>query len=133
MNFQNVNPFIKKISKYIIVRSFGVAAYLGLLILFVEVFKINPVLSTAIATTLISAYLYLFSYVWVFNSKKNTHSYSLPRFLSIEMMTLFMNTVVMYFVVDVIGLGYVFGVIFGSIFIPLTSFLLNFFWAFNKK
>lgn len=126
-------PWIKSIIKYIVVRGIGVAIYLGILVLFVEAFKFNPVISAVLTSFLTSAYLYLLSYVWVFKSYKNSHSYSLPRFVSIEILTLFMNTGIMYLVVDIIGWEYIYGVIFGTVLIPLTNFLSNYFWVFNKR
>lgn len=133
INFEYLLPLIKRITKYVIIRGIGVGVYLGMLVLLVEVIKINPVISAAITATLTSAYLYFFSYVWVFKSKKNSHAYSLPRFISIEILTLLMNTGIMYLVVNVFNWEYVLGVIIGAVVIPLISFLLNFFWAFNKK
>jgi putative flippase GtrA len=131
LNLQNLKLVIKRISKYFIIRGIGVAIYMGGLILLVEEFKINPVISTAIITILTSTYLYFLSYVWVFNFK-GSHAYSLPRFIFIEILTLFMNTGVMYLAVEIIGLDYLYGVAMGVILLPLTNFLLNFLWAFKN-
>jgi putative flippase GtrA len=131
INFEVFSSWIKKISKYLIARAVGVAVYMGTLILFVEIFKLNPVISTVIANILTSVYLYFTSYIWVFKYK-GSHAYSLPRFIFIEILTLFMNTGVMYLTVEILGLDYLYGVVIGVILIPLTNFLLNFLWAFKN-
>ncbi len=129
-SFSDKIRWLKKITRYIVVRAGGVLAYMGLLICLVELLKINPVVSTAIATPATSLSIYFLSFVWVFNYS-GSHSYSLPRFISIEILTFFMNVAIMFFTVNIMGWDYIVGVIGGALIIPLTNFILNFFWAFK--
>lgn len=122
---------IEKLFKYVLVRGLGVLLYAGIIVFFVEIISLSAVVSSVISFIILSLVLYFLSYKWVFKFN-GSHSQSFPKFIATEIITLVMNTLIMYLVIEVFLFDYFYGIIATTLIIPLTNLLLNFFWSFKE-
>lgn len=125
------NDFIQKLCRYIIVRGIGVFLYAGILIFFIEVISFSAVVASFISFIITSMVLYISNYLWVFKYKKK-HTKAFPKFIITEIITLILNTFIMYLVIEILLFNYYYGIIATALIIPLTNLLLNFLWSFKE-
>ena len=121
---------IDRFVRYALVGGISTLTYLGMLAFLVEYFNLDPVLSSVTCFIVIVLLAYILNYLWVFESER-THKKVLPRFLVVSFLGLMMNTGVMYFTVNIIGLWYIWGQVCAAVFIPVTNFVMNFYWSFT--
>lgn len=108
----------------------GTLLYLLLVALFVELVELHPVTSVVIAFVLMELYTYLINRAWVYAPKEG-HAYAIPRFLTVTVVALSLNTGIMYLLVESLALWYVWGLVATTLVVPPTNFFLNYFWAFR--
>ena len=125
------NNLIKKFTKYFIVGIMGAFTHLSILILLVEVFKCNYILSSTVGFVLTVIVSYCLNYRWTFNSR-GSHARSLPRYTIVSLIGLCLNTCIMLLVVNIFGLWYLIGQAVTVIIIPATNFILNSYWSFKS-
>ncbi len=121
---------IRKFLKYVIVGLIGTFTHLSILAFWVEVLQINPVVGTTIGfivTVIISYYL---NYNWTFKSS-SSHIVALPRYTTVSVIGLALNTSIMYIAVNVFSMWYGIGQAIAIIVIPLSNFFLNSYWSFK--
>jgi putative flippase GtrA len=116
--------------RHLIAGGAGTLLYVGLVTVFVEIAGLHPVPSVVIAFLLMEIYAYVIFRVWVY-APKHGHAYALPRFLTVTVIALSLNTGIMYAIVEMLELWYFWGLIATTLVVPPTNFLLNYFWAFK--
>ncbi len=122
--------FVFKLIRYLLVRGLGVVLYAGIIVVLVEYLNINATVSSIISFVTLSLILYILSYTWVFNYE-GSHTESFPKFIATELITLLLNTFIMYIVVDYYQQPYQYGIAATTLIIPVTNLILNFFWSFK--
>jgi putative flippase GtrA len=119
-----------KFFRYAVVGVIGTFTHLGILAFLVETLHHNPIVSSTIGflvTVIISYYL---NYKWTFSSK-GKHLVVLPRYITVSLIGLSLNTGIMYLIVNVFSLWYGFGQMISIVLIPLSNFFLNSNWSFR--
>ena len=120
----------EKAVRHLLVGGFGTAFYFVFVAAFVEVFSINPVLSVAIGFTVLHIYLYLVNRTWVYGAT-NRHMDAIVRFAILVAISFTLNTGIMYLTTEIFDYWYVWGLIFATILIPITNFVISNFWVFK--
>ena len=123
-------PKIKRLIRYGIVGTAGMVLYFMTLAFLVEIMDLDPVLSSIVAFIFVTVFLYIFNRFWVFESTHG-HSYSVPRFLVVSVLALFLNTGVMHLTINILGWAYLLGQLSATVIVPSTNFLLMYYWSFK--
>jgi putative flippase GtrA len=126
-----IYKIIIKFLRYSVVGVIGTGIHFGTLVFLVELFKINPIISSGIGFVLTVIASYFLNHYWTFKSTRK-HLYSLPRYIIVSCAGLGLNTFIMYLMIDVLGLWYIWGQASVSVVIPLFNFVLNFTWTFSE-
>ena len=121
---------LNRLMRHLAAGGAGTVLYILLVALFVEVAGLHPVASVVVAFFIIVIYTYLINRAWVYAPKEG-HAYAIPRFLTVTAVGLFLNTGIMYLIVESLELWYVWGLVATTLVVPPTNFLLNYFWAFK--
>lgn len=137
LHFLNVTFFRKELIgikgrflRHLIAGGTGTLLYMISVAAMVEWMMVDPVVAVVLVIIILEIYTYVINRCWVYSSKLD-HSASIPRFLMTAVIALLTNSGVMYFVVDILGYWYIWG-LFGTILIvPPTNFLMNYYWAFK--
>lgn len=116
--------------RHLVAGGLGTLIYMGLVAMLVEFAAFHPVTSVVIAFIVMEFYTYVVNRAWVYAPKEG-HRYAVPRFLTVTVVALSLNTGIMYAVVEVVGYSYFWGLVATALVVPLTNFLLNYFWAFR--
>lgn len=116
--------------RYLIVGGIGTLLYSSGVALLVEIFKLGPVVSAAISYLNVEIFFYISYRKWVYSPTQG-HDTSLPRYIAVSALALFLNTGVMFVITDLMGYEYWWGLVAGIAIIPPTIFTLNWLWAFR--
>jgi len=116
--------------RHLIAGGIGTLIYLVLTFLFVELFNIHPVFAVIYSFIISVVYSYVVNKSWVYDSKMK-HYYIIPRFISVILISLLLNTGIMYIAVEIFQSWYVYGLAITVFVVPPTNFLLNYYWAFK--
>ena len=119
-----------RLIRHLVAGGAGTLLYMLLVALCVEVAGLHPVASVVIAFIIMEIYTYLINRAWVYAPKEG-HAYAIPRFLTVTVVALSLNTGIMYLIVESLELWYVWGLVATALVVPPTNFLLNYFWAFK--
>jgi putative flippase GtrA len=122
----------KKFIRYAIVGAIGTAIYLFILTLLIEFLRYDPVISSALAFILIVIISYILNYKWTFRAKSR-HRISFPRYLTVSFIGLLLNTIIMFLAVNVFSIWYGLAQVIAIVLIPISNFILNFYWSFKSK
>jgi putative flippase GtrA len=117
-------------AKYFVVGILGTATHLSLLYLAVEFFAFSPLLGTSVAFIWVVIQSYFLNRNWTFQSDKK-HTSTLPRYLIVSGIGFMTNFLLMFFMLEVLGLWYMFAQILTALVVPLMNFLLNKYWTFS--
>lgn len=116
--------------RHLIAGGTGTLFYILFTTLFVEYFSFHPVFAVFCSFILLIGIMYLINRVWVYNTSMS-HSYAIPRFLTVVLISLGLNSSIMYLAVETFHLWYIYGLIMTVVIVPPTNFLLNYYWAFK--
>lgn len=120
-----------KFLRYAVVGAIGTGIYLFILTLLIEVLHYDPVISSALAFIIIVVISYVLNYKWTFRTKSR-HRVSFPRYLTVSLVGLFLNMTIMFLAVNVFSMWYWIAQVIAIILIPISNFILNFYWSFKK-
>lgn len=104
---------------------------MGMLVALVEILSLDPVFSSVVSFVFILIGSYYANRYWTFRSDRG-HSYSLPRYIIVSLSGLSLNTGIMFLTVNILGWWYMFGQLIAIFVIPLSNFMLNFYWSFKE-
>lgn len=121
---------IKQAIRYGLLGGLGALLYIGVIITLVEIFGLQPTVSSIIGFLSVIAIIYLPNHFWVFESTRAHHS-SFPRFVLVSGIGLLTSTLAMFGAVNLLGLSYLWGVVGATAVVPPANFLLNAFWTFK--
>lgn len=123
---------LKKFAKYAAVGLIATLIYMVMLVALVEVLGLDPVISSVISFIFILIGSYFANQYWTFRSGRG-HLYALPRYIAVSLGGLTLNTGIMYLTVHILGWWYILGQMIAIFVVPLSNFLLNFYWSFREE
>lgn len=123
------HDLVSRLVRYGAVGLLGTALYFLTVLFLVEKMGADPVVAASVATVLVIVVNYVLNRSWVFESNRD-HRTAFPRFLLIAVVSLLLNTGVMYVTVHVLSWWYVAGLVIATLVVPPTNFALNH-WCFD--
>jgi len=123
-------PISHKAVRHLLVGGFGTVFYFAIVAALVEKLGMDPVVSVVIGFVVLHVYVYLMNRTWVYGAT-NKHVHALVRFGILVGISFFLNTAIMYITTEVLNSWYVWGLIFATILVPATNFVLSYFWVFR--
>ncbi|QJD86024.1 GtrA family protein [Cohnella herbarum] len=121
----------KVVMKYGMVGVVGTVIHFLLLILLVERFNMNPVLSSACGFLVVLLVSYLLNKYWTFPSSQSGWR-SITKYTVVSVSGLLLNTGIMYVAVEKLHWRYTVGQALVTLIIPAFNFALNYYWTFRK-
>jgi putative flippase GtrA len=118
--------------RHLMAGGIGTLMYAGSLAFLVEIVRLHPVTGVFFAFILLEIYTYIVNRLWVYTAS-NRHIQAIPRFIITIFIALFLNMGIMYLVVEVFDWWYGFGLVCAVLIVPLTNFMLNYYWVFNRN
>ncbi|EPY09444.1 GtrA family protein [Paenibacillus alvei] len=124
------NNIILQFLKYGVIGIVGTILQSGTLILLVEFFKWEPIISTIIGFIFSLTFSYFANVRWTFPSTCNQIQVFIKYFV-VSILGLLLNITVMYLIVYIFELWYLIGQMIVIILVPVFNFTLNKLWAFK--
>lgn len=118
--------------RYGVVGGFGTVIHLVIIFLFVEYFKLTPIVSSVAGFFIVLVFSYFLNRFWTFQTK-NTNRFQFIKYVIVSVIGLVINISIMYITIDILLWPYLLGAITMSFFVALTNFILNQVWTFNNK
>ena len=117
-------------ARYGVVGVIGTILHIGTLVLLVEKFQADPVLSSVAGFILALIVSYFLNFSWVFDSSRQ-HQVAGFRYVVVSVSGLALSTLIMYTAVDLLHWWYGWGVVCLVLVVPISNFLLNYLWTFG--
>ncbi len=117
-------------TKYLVVGVLGTLTHLSLLYITVEFLTFSPILGSSLAFIWVVLQSYLLNRNWTFQSDK-AHITTLPRYIVVSVAGFLTNLLIMFVMVNVLGLWYMLAQTVTILVIPALNFLLNKYWTFS--
>lgn len=118
-----------KFIKYSAVGCVSVLIYYLSVFVMVELLGKNPVLGSAVSFVIMTYFSFLLNRRFTFGSDFSYNK--LVRFLVVSAIGFTLNTLIMFFVVNVFTLHYAVGEVVTTLIIPIINFILNNYWTFK--
>jgi putative flippase GtrA len=118
--------------RYGVVGGFGTVIHLVIIFLFVEYFKLTPIVSSVAGFFIVLVVSYFLNRFWTFQTK-NTNRFQFIKYVIVSVIGLVINISIMYITIDILLWPYLLGAITMSFFVALTNFILNQVWTFNNN
>lgn len=125
-------PLTPTLFRYGVVGVIGTVLYLSVLAVAVHVLEVDPLPGSVVSFVIVLFASYGLHYFWGFRSSRK-HSYALSRFLLVSVLGLVLNVGIMYFTVDILRWGYLWGAVLVIALVPSSNFLLNSSWSFRES
>ncbi len=120
----------ERMLRHLIVGGIATLLYLTIMVLLVEHLNMNPVLAACLAILILEVFYYTANWFWVHEPTLG-HRAAIVRYIVTLVVILALNSGIMALTVDVLGLWYVWGLCAIILIVPITNFLLNFYWVFR--
>jgi putative flippase GtrA len=117
-------------AKYLVVGGLGTVTHLSLLYVTVEHLSFEPLLGSSTVFIWVVIQSYLLNKNWTFDNDSK-HSSALPRYLVVSGIGFLSNLLLMYLMINFLGLWYMLAQILTATVIPAMNFLLNKYWTFS--
>ena len=109
----------------------GTIAHFGILTVFVEAFRQDPLLGSTVGFMVALTASYYLNRLWTFQSHR-AHTYVLPRYTIVSLVGLGLNTSIMFLTVRILDWWYLLGQLTVIGIVPISNFLLNLYWSFGE-
>jgi putative flippase GtrA len=117
--------------KYAIVGITGATIHFLTLFYLVEKFQIHPIVSSSIGFILTVLVSYFPNYYWTFKAN-SSHKKTLARYTVVSLSGFASNFIAFTISYSLLSLHYGFSQAVATVVVPLTNFILNKYWTFNK-
>ncbi|WHY76790.1 GtrA family protein [Neobacillus sp. WH10] len=124
---------LQKVIFYGFVGIIGTIVHFFTLVILVELFGVNPILSSIIGFILTVILSFVLNRKYTFKANSKNQKYLLIKYVIVSINGLMLNSLIMYFTVDILSIHYSFGQMIVVICIPIINFLLNNFWTFKEQ
>ncbi|WHY19015.1 GtrA family protein [Paenibacillus sp. G2S3] len=119
---------VKQFIKYAIVGVIGTAVQSLTLILLVEKMSANPLLGSVIGFIFSLIVSYFINVKWTFKTERRSSFFY--KYMIVSISGLGINLLIMFLMVNLIGLWYIWAQMAIIIIVPISNFFLNRYWAF---
>lgn len=119
-----------RIFRYGLAGLFATAVYFAAVAILVDLVRMDPVPAAAAATMIVTVLSYAVNRLWVFDTNRS-HVSAFTRFVAASVLSVAINTGVMYLSVRVLDWPYLSGVVLASVVVPPTNFAINYLWCFR--
>lgn len=109
----------------------GTAVHYAILILCVQLFNLNVLLSSGLGFVGGAITNYILNYRFVFKSKKQ-HQLTFIKFIIVALFGLMINTLIMWFATEIMLLNYIVSQILSTLLVLLWNFMGNKIWTFDE-
>jgi putative flippase GtrA len=120
----------ERIFRYGLAGLFATAVYFGAVAILVDLVTMDPVPAAAAATVIVTLVSYAVNRLWVFDTNRS-HVSAFTRFVAASVLSVAINTGLMYLSVRVLGWPYLSGVALASVIVPPANFAINYLWCFR--
>jgi putative flippase GtrA len=118
--------------KYGLVGILGTFLHFASLFILVETFRVQPALSSALGFILVLITSYILNKFWTFQA--STPGWKpLLKYITVSIIGLLLNTAIVYTTVYLLHWHYLIGQCLVVAAVPLTNFILNYYWTFQVK
>jgi putative flippase GtrA len=117
--------------RYGVAGVFATVIYAAAVAALVELTPLSPIVAAAIATTLVFVTSYVVNRMWVFDTNRS-HASAISRFAAASVVSLVLNTGLMYLSVHRLGWSYLAGLALATTIVPPTNFVINYVWSFQS-
>jgi len=132
--FRENRVFIGTIGRYLVAGSIGAATNVVLLFIFTEYFGLYYLFSAALSFILACCVGFSLQKFWTFQDRSVEGIYTQATgFLTVSVINFFLNTALLYFLVEKINVWYILAQIIASGLIAISSFLLYRYVIFSEK
>lgn len=121
-----------KLYRYALVGIIGTISHISVLVLLVEDFYVDPVISSCVGFLVALMFSHILNHYWTFQSKLSFF-FTFPRYVMVSLIGLTLNTTIMHITVKMLNWWYVSGQILVILIVPITNFILNQYWSFKLK
>ena len=118
-------------ARFVGVGAVATAAQYLVLVILVEAFRMDPVLSSAIGFIISSCLNYYLNYTYTYNST-SPHSVALPKFFTTVLAGLVINTGCMFIMVSKMHFYYIVAQVVATGITLLWNFSIHSLWSFKK-
>lgn len=125
--------YLIKLFSYGMIGLIGTLIHFPVLILMVELFHQDPVLSSSIGfivTVIVSFYL---NRRFTFRTKSSKTTITFIKYTVVSCSGFILNSVIMYSSIHILSLHYTIGQAIVVVLLPISNFLLNNFWTFRES
>ena len=119
--------------RYAIVGLLGAAIHIAILTILVEWAHWDPIVSSVAGFLVVLALSYWLNIKWSFKHSPQSHRKAIFRYTLVSVMGLGLNTLIMFCLVNGLGIWYLLGQAIATLIVPIHNFLLNFYWTFKSK
>jgi putative flippase GtrA len=119
--------------RYVLVGLLGAVAHLSTLSILVERFGVNPIAGSVAGFLVALTLSYWLNSRWSFNQSPQQHRQAIIRYTCVSLLGLGFNTLIMFCLVQQVGMWYFLGQAIAAVIVPLHNFLLNFYWTFKRN
>ncbi len=119
--------------RYAIVGLLGAAVHLFILTVLVEWIHWDPIVSSIAGFLVVLTLSYWLNVKWSFEHAQQSHRKAIFRYTFVSVLGLYLNTLIMFCLVNRLGIWYLLGQAIATLIVPIHNFLLNFYWTFRSK
>ena len=119
--------------RYAIVGLLGAAVHISILNILVEWAHWDPIVSSVAGFLVVLTLSYWLNVKWSFEHSEQSHRKAIFRYTLVSIMGLGLNTLIMFCLVNGLGIWYLLGQAIATLIVPIHNFLLNFYWTFKIK
>jgi putative flippase GtrA len=122
-----------KLLSYGLIGVIGTLIHFSILVLLVELFHLEPVLSSSIGfivTVIVSFYL---NRRFTFRTKSSNTTVTFIKYTVVSCSGFILNSAIMYCSVHILSLHYSIAQVIVVVLLPISNFLLNNYWTFRES
>ena len=124
-------PLLARAFRYGVAGAFATGLYFAAVGALVELLQMSPVAAAAAATALVVVTSYVVNRAWVFDTNRS-HASAFLRFAGASVISVVLNTGLMYLSVTLLGWPYLGGLVLATVVVPPTNFAVNYLWCFRR-
>ncbi|MCY9513106.1 GtrA family protein [Paenibacillus apiarius] len=121
-----------KIVKYGVVGALGTLLHFSVLILLVEWFGCNPIISSVIGFIIVLIISFFMNQRWTFGAG-GMGRMAFIKYVAVSGIGLILNTAIVFVTVDLLQWPYVIGQLCVVAVVPPLNFVLNYYWTFDER
>lgn len=122
---------VRQFSLFTLVGAVGTLAHYLLLVILVDGFSVAPVPASMAGALLGALVNYVLNYRFTFASTKRHHD-AMPKFLAVAAVGFGLNAILMWLLVEAMGLYYLLGQVCATAIVLVWNFIGNRIWTFGE-